>query len=56
MLPLSCSKKAASITKRNKLKNKCEFYCLNCLCAFRAENKLKWHKKVCTYKNFCGVT
>ena len=32
-----------------------EFYCLNCLHSFRAENKLKPHDKVCKNKDFCGI-
>ena len=32
-----------------------EFYCLNCLHTFRAENKLKCHEKVCKNKDFCGI-
>ena len=30
-------------------------YCLNFLCSFRTENKLKSHEKVNENKDFCGV-
>ena len=43
-LALSCSKKTVCVTKRNKLKNYGDFYCLNCLYFFRKENKLKCHE------------
>ena len=36
-------------------KHKGDFYCLNCLHSFRTENKLKYHKKVCENKDFCGI-
>ena len=36
-------------------KNKIDFYCLNCLHSFRAENKFKSHEKVSKYKNFSGI-
>ena len=36
-------------------KNNGNFYCLNCLHSFRAENKLKRHMKVCENKDFCGI-
>ena len=29
-----------------------DFYCLNCLHSFRAENKLKYHEKVCKHQDF----
>ena len=28
-------------------KHKGDFYCLNCFCSYRTENKPKKHKKVC---------
>ena len=31
------------------------FYFLNCLHAFTTKSKLKFHKKVCENKDFCGV-
>ena len=36
-------------------KQKGAFYCLNCLYFFRTENKPKFHKKACKYKDFCGI-
>ena len=30
-------------------------YCLNCLCSYRTENKLKKHKKVCENHDYCYV-
>ena len=35
--------------------NNGDFYCLNCFCSFRAENKLKKHKKVCENHDYCYV-
>ena len=35
--------------------NNGEFYCLNCLCSFRTNNKLESHKKVCENKDFCNI-
>ena len=31
------------------------FYCLNCFCSYRTENKLKNHKKVCENHVYCYV-
>ena len=36
-------------------KNEGDFYCLNCFCPYRTENKLKKHKKVCENHNYCFV-
>ena len=36
-------------------KHKGEFYCLNCLHSFRAENKLGFYEKVCKNKDFCEI-
>ena len=54
-MTLSCSKKIICIITQNNLKNKNDFYCLNCLHSFRTENKLKSHEKVCKNKDFCGI-
>ena len=32
-----------------------DYYCLNCLHSFRAENKLQSRKKACKNKDFCGI-
>ena len=32
-----------------------DFYCLNCFCSYRTENKLKNHKKVCENHYYCYV-
>ena len=32
-----------------------DFYCLNCFCSYRTENKLKKHKKVCENHDYCYV-
>ena len=32
-----------------------DFYCLNCFCSYRTENKFKKHKKVCKNHNYCYV-
>ena len=36
-------------------KHKGDFYCLNCFCSNRAENKLKKLKKVCENHDYCYV-
>ena len=36
-------------------KHKGGFYCLNCFCLYRTENKLKKHKKVCENHDYCYV-
>ena len=33
----------------------CEFYCVNCLRSFRAENRLKSHERVCKNKDFFEI-
>ena len=33
--------------------NNGDFYCLNCFCSYRIENKLKKHKKVCENHDYC---
>ena len=35
--------------------NNGNFYCLNCFCSYRTENKLKKHKKVCENHDYCYV-
>ena len=35
--------------------NNGHFYCLNCLCSYRTENKLKKHKKACENHDYCYV-
>ena len=32
-----------------------DFYCLNCLCSYSTENKLKKHKNVCENHDYCYV-
>ena len=32
-----------------------DFYCLNCFCSYRTENKLKKHKNVCENHDYCYV-
>ena len=32
-----------------------DFYCLNCFHAYRTENKLEKHKKICENHNYCHV-
>ena len=36
-------------------KHEGDFYCLNCFCSYRTENKLKKHKKVCKNYDYCYV-
>ena len=43
-MSISCSEKVIG-----------DFYFLNCLYSFRAENKLKSHGKVYKNKGFCGI-
>ena len=43
-MSISCSEKVIG-----------DFYFLNCLYSFRAENKLKSHEKVYKNKGFCGI-
>ena len=54
-MTLSCSKKIICIITQNNLKNKNDFYCLNCLHSFRTENKLKSHEKIFKNKDFCRI-
>ena len=35
--------------------NNGDFYCLNCFCSYKTENKLKNHKKVCENRDYCYV-
>ena len=35
--------------------NNSDFYCLNCFHAYRTENKLEKHKKICESHDFCHV-
>ena len=35
--------------------NNGDFYCLNCLCSYRTENKLKKHKNVCENHSCCYI-
>ena len=32
-----------------------DFYCLNCFCSYRTENKLKKNKKVCENNDYCYI-
>ena len=36
-------------------KHEGDFYCLNCFCSYRTENKLKKHEKVCENHDYCYV-
>ena len=47
-------KKLSALLHGIASKHKGDFYCLNCLHSFRAENNLKSHGKICNYKDFCG--
>ena len=49
-------KKLSALLYKTYLKNKDEFYCLNCLHSYTTEDKLKSHEKVCKKKkDFCGI-
>ena len=54
-MALSGSKKSIGIIRWKEIKNKGDFYCLNCIHSFRKKYKLESHKKVCENKNFCDV-
>ena len=49
------AKHLSALLRRITAKHHGNFYCLNCLHAFRAGNKLKFHKKVCKNKDFHGT-
>ena len=48
-------KKLSALLLRITSKHYGNFYCLNCLHSFRAENKFKSHEKVCKNNDFCGI-
>ena len=53
---LSCSKKNyLTLLHRRTLKNKGDFYFLNCHHSFRTEYNLKPQEKVYKNKDFCGI-
>ena len=45
----------SELLRRITSKNNGDFYCLICLRSFRAENKHKFHEKVCKSKYICGI-
>ena len=49
-MALSCSKKLPALLYGITSEHKDDFYFLNCLRSFRAENKLKSQEKVCEIK------
>ena len=51
-MALSCSK---IIIRGITSKHHGDFYYLNCLYYFGAENKVKSHEEVCKKKDFCGI-
>ena len=50
-MSLSCSKQPSTLLKGMISKHHGNFCCLNCLCSFKTENRLKSHEKVCKDKN-----
>ena len=44
-----------ALFRRIRSNNNVDFYCLNCFCSYRRENKLKKHKKVCENHDYCYV-
>ena len=48
-------KKLSTLLRGTTPKHHGDFYCLNCLNSFRAENKIKSHEKACKNKDFCGI-
>ena len=54
-MALTCSNKISALLQKITLKNRGDFYYLNCLYSFRTENKIKSQEKVCTNKDFSGI-
>ena len=54
-MALSCCKTFAALFRGITSKQEGDFYCLNCFCSYRIENKLKKHKKVCENHDYCFV-
>ena len=48
-------KQLSALLRGITFNNNREFYCLNCFHSFRTENKLKKHKNVCEYHDYCYV-
>ena len=48
-------KKLSTLLRRTASKHHGDFYCLNCLHSFTAEEKLESHKKVSENKDFCNL-
>ena len=48
-------KKLSILLRRKASKHHGDFYCLNFLYSFSADNKLKSHEKVCKNKDFFGI-
>ena len=36
-------------------KDNADYYCINCLCSFRTESKLKSHENVCKNHDYCYI-
>ena len=45
-------KKLSTLLRGITSKHHGNVHCLNCLCSFRTENKLRSHEKVCKNKDF----
>ena len=45
----------SALFRRITSKHERDFYCLNCFCSYRTENKLKKHKKVCENHDYFYV-
>ena len=54
-MALSCCKKIICLILQSNIKHEGDFYCLNCLHSFSAENKLKEHKNVCKSHDYCYI-
>ena len=48
-------KRLSGLLRRVTGNNNGDFYCLNCFHAYRTENKLKKHKKICENHDYCHV-
>ena len=46
-MALYSGKKLSGLLRGVTGNNNCDFYCLNCFHAYRTENKVEKHKKIC---------
>ena len=53
-MALSCCKKLSLLLRGITSNHKEDFYCLNCF-IYSAKNKVKKHKNVCEYHDYCYI-